>query len=145
MSDAGPAGLFDWALLFHEFPPGHARESHWDLLIREGEVLRAWALDRNPLEHEHCRATALPDHRLLYLDWTGTLSGDRGQVTRLARGRIERNWFDGVRFGWDLTFEDVDASTLTLSIQPGKTGEPTMVQARRAGRGGRQSSETNTL
>jgi hypothetical protein len=144
MSDAGPASPYQWALLLHEFPPGHARKTHWDLLIREGDILRAWALDRNPLEHEDCPARALPEHRLLYLDWTGTLSGDRGQVTRLARGRIVRHWKENHADRWDLALDGQDHDSMTVTIDHAEPGQPARIFVRRAPAGGCQSPGTNT-
>lgn len=40
----------------------------------------------------HLPAQRLPDHRRLYLDYEGAVSGNRGHVSRLARGtyRLEQ-------------------------------------------------------
>lgn len=56
---------------------------HWDLLLEWGDVLRAWSLAQPP--ESGCGAIAaimLPDHRKLYLDYEGPISGDRGEVAR---------------------------------------------------------------
>lgn len=133
MAEAGNPAAFQWALLWHEFPPGHDRENHWDLLIQEGDALRAWALDRNPLEHDHCRATSLADHRLLYLDWSGPLSGNRGQVTRIARGQIQKCGSDPAgNLCWVLAIAAPRPGTMTITVKPVRTGETTSLHAGRS-------------
>ncbi len=68
---------------------------HWDFLI-EGlvyERLPTWRLAMNPLTTRGpIPAEPLPDHRRLYLDYEGELTGGRGRVRRLDRGpaQIER-------------------------------------------------------
>lgn len=83
-----------FALLYHELPPTSERKSHWDLLLEpaaEAEpsavgLLRAWALE-TPLDGpQPIRAARLADHRRLYLDYEGPISGDRGEVRRVAEG-----------------------------------------------------------
>lgn len=61
-------------------------------MIEAGEVLRAWALDREPAADCNIAAEPLADHRKAYLDYEGPLSGDRGCVRRWDAGtyRIER-------------------------------------------------------
>jgi hypothetical protein len=61
----------------HPFP-------HWDLLLERtpGGMLRAWRLLSEPAVGVCCLAEPLPDHRPLYLDYEGPVSGDRGTVTR---------------------------------------------------------------
>lgn len=92
------------AVLLLHTPAGE--EAHLDLMIappgwwwdamtdRSARVLRAWRLDRRvDLEHgcgdavRSVGAVTLSGHRALYLDFEGTMSGGRGGVRRLARGR----------------------------------------------------------
>ena len=75
-----------FVILRHELPSGHARSLHWDLLLESGTVLRAWALASEPLTSSETMAEQLPDHRLMYLDYEGPISGDRGTVTRWDAG-----------------------------------------------------------
>jgi hypothetical protein len=75
-----------FVVLRHEFPPGHARALHWDLLFESGAVLRAWALSAEPLSRPEILAEQLADHRAVYLDYEGPVSGDRGSVTRWDAG-----------------------------------------------------------
>jgi hypothetical protein len=74
-----------FAVLRHESPEG----LHWDFLLETGPVLRTWALRGPPQAGTEMMATALPDHRLLYLDYEGPVSGDRGTVTRWDRGSFQ--------------------------------------------------------
>ncbi|MCA9052572.1 MAG: hypothetical protein KDA75_01990 [Planctomycetaceae bacterium] len=63
----------------HPFP-------HWDLLLETGEACRTWRLLGEPGCNREIAAEPLPDHRLLYLDYEGPVSGDRGSVERWDRG-----------------------------------------------------------
>lgn len=63
---------------------------HWDLLLPAGARLATWQCGEDPCslgpgESLPCRK--LPDHRRAYLDYEGTVSGDRGEVRRVERGR----------------------------------------------------------
>jgi DNA polymerase Ligase (LigD) len=75
-----------FALLLHETPPGHARGTHFDLLLEHGAVLRTWALAELPTVSQAVSAEQLPDHRPLYLDYEGEVAGGRGAVTRVDQG-----------------------------------------------------------
>ena len=59
---------------------------HWDLMLQSGERLRTWRLLEMPAPERRIRAEALPDHRLLYLDYEGPVSGGRGEVRRWDSG-----------------------------------------------------------
>lgn len=63
---------------------------HWDLLIEAGTACRTWRLLADPgLPQIEFPAEALPDHRLLYLDYEGPVSGNRGTVTRWDHGTAD--------------------------------------------------------
>ncbi len=68
----------------HPFP-------HWDLLLDVGEqhALRTWRLLAEPLSTECIAVEPLPDHRRIYLDYEGPISGDRGSVSRWDSGAYE--------------------------------------------------------
>lgn len=69
--------------------------THWDFLLEAGPVLRSWALDEPIVEDRLLDARGLPDHRALYLDYEGPISGDRGVVRRWDWGTYEaRTWED---------------------------------------------------
>ena len=73
-----------FAVLRHDSPGG----VHFDLLVEMGSVLRAWALPQPPGVGEMV-CEALPDHRPVYLDYEGPVSGDRGSVERWDGGSCE--------------------------------------------------------
>ncbi|QDV18162.1 ATP-dependent DNA ligase [Gimesia panareensis] len=77
-----------YVILRHDHP-----ELHWDLMLEEGDVLKTWRLPEppeiDPASDESSldlTAEELPDHRLVYLEYEGPVSGDRGEVTRWDRG-----------------------------------------------------------
>ncbi|QDU01265.1 ATP-dependent DNA ligase [Gimesia chilikensis] len=77
-----------YVILRHDHP-----ELHWDLMLEEGDVLKTWRLPQppeiDPASNEtslDLTAEALPDHRLVYLEYEGPVSGDRGEVSRWDRG-----------------------------------------------------------
>ncbi len=74
-----------FALLRHESPRGR----HWDLLLEAGPVLRTWELAEWPQPGGETVCRALPDHRRLYLDYEGPISGGRGSVVREESGTYE--------------------------------------------------------
>ncbi len=84
----GSSGRKRFAVLWHRTPPGYPRPDHWDLLLEQPEGLWTWALPTPP-ERGPAQAQRLPDHRLVYLDYEGPLSGDRGTVTRWDQGEYE--------------------------------------------------------
>lgn len=66
----------------HDAPDG----LHWDLFLEAGDTLATWRLSAPP-EHGVVECRPLPDHRLVYLDYDGPVSGDRGVVARYSSGR----------------------------------------------------------
>jgi hypothetical protein len=62
---------------------------HWDFLVEAGSVLRAWRLLAEPGAETNISAEPNFDHRLLYLDYEGPLSGGRGSVSRWDAGSCE--------------------------------------------------------
>ena len=66
---------------------------HWDFLLEHGETLRSWALGAPIAPGREVPARALPDHRLVYLEYEGAVSGGRGTVRRVDAGQYEaRTW-----------------------------------------------------
>lgn len=72
-----------FVILEHDWPT-----RHWDLLLEAGDALRAWRLLREPTLGTN-PAEANADHRRLYLDYEGPVSGNRGTVTRWTAGEFE--------------------------------------------------------
>jgi hypothetical protein len=62
-------------------------EPHFDLMFEKspGSMLMCWRASHWPID-QSTSITRLPDHRREYLDYEGPISGDRGTVTRIARG-----------------------------------------------------------
>lgn len=81
-----------FVLLRHECPPGFGKPSHWDLLLEDGDALLAWSFEALPAAGEPIAALKLPDHRRMYLDYEGPLTGDRGEVRRADGGDF--SWLD---------------------------------------------------
>ena len=78
-----------FALLTHDHP-----FVHWDLLIEAGETARTWRLLESPARWLSALATevaaeSIAAHRLMYLDYEGPVSRERGQVARWDHGQAE--------------------------------------------------------
>jgi hypothetical protein len=78
-----------FVILRHETPPNYARPLHWDLLLEFAGALWAWALEEEPRLEGTIVAWGLTDHRLEYLTYEGSISGDRGSVTQWDAGTYE--------------------------------------------------------
>lgn len=71
-----------FVILQHDHP-----ELHWDLMLQAGETLRTWRLAQAPeIPGTEIAATAIGDHRPMYLDYEGPVSGGRGHVVRWDQG-----------------------------------------------------------
>lgn len=81
-ADSRQGAALRFVVLQHDAPRGR----HWDFMLEAGGVLRTWALAEAPGGPGPVAAEALPDHRLVYLDHEGPISGDRGTVTRWDEG-----------------------------------------------------------
>src|ERR1019366_9850463 len=63
---------------------------HWDLMLEADGGLLTWRLGQPPLPSSAAiKATRLPDHRMMYLDYEGPISGDRGTVKRWDAGNFD--------------------------------------------------------
>ena len=56
-----------FVVLFHEFPRGDVRVSHWDLMLEDSGKLETWQLLAEPAPGKTVVAIKLPRHRLDYL------------------------------------------------------------------------------
>lgn len=74
-----------YAILHHRDPAGE----HWDLMIEQDTALATWKLEADPTVGDALpvRGVRIQDHRKRYLDYEGPISGDRGHVIRVDRGR----------------------------------------------------------
>ena len=77
-----------FAVLAHDWPAPHL-----DLLLERDGVLRGWRLPPSFDPNTPTPAEPTADHRPLYLDYEGPVSGDRGSVTRCDGGELE--WVEG--------------------------------------------------
>lgn len=75
-----------FVILTHDHP-----HWHYDLLLEQPgrELLRTWRLEETPAAEVSIPAEALPEHRRLYLDYEGPISGGRGEVQRWDAGDYE--------------------------------------------------------
>lgn len=73
-----------YVILEHDWPV-----RHWDLLLEDGDVLKAWRLVAEPASGATVAAETNFDHRLIYLDYEGPVTGGRGTVMRWDRGTFE--------------------------------------------------------
>lgn len=73
-----------FVILEHDWP-----NLHWDFLLEAGSVLRAWRLIAEPGPGRSVPAEPNADHRPLYLDYEGPVSGGRGRVRRWDAGTFD--------------------------------------------------------
>lgn len=66
-----------YVILEHDHP-----RRHWDFMLEAGPVLRTWRLLAPPETGRTVEAEPTFDHRLVYLDYEGPISGGRGMVSR---------------------------------------------------------------
>ncbi|MBK8269011.1 MAG: hypothetical protein IPK83_12180 [Planctomycetes bacterium] len=73
-----------FVVLFHEQEAGN----HFDLMIENEETLATWKLPQAPETAVGTEVACLriAEHRRIYLEYEGPISGDRGQVTRHDQG-----------------------------------------------------------
>lgn len=91
----------EFVILYHETPPQTDRPSHWDLMLRDGNKLLTWALDKQPKCGQAIEGRQLPDHHTRFLTFEGTLSGDQGRVRRVGTGIFE--WTLQYNYdGWEI-------------------------------------------
>lgn len=71
-----------FAIVAHDHPTPHL-----DLLLESGDWAMTWRLPAMSVPGQSLPAERIQDHRLLYLDYDGPVSGNRGSVTRILSGR----------------------------------------------------------
>ena len=81
-------------------PTDGEKPTHWDFMLEHGPALKTWSLEvlppawkaalalpaGSPSTVQTVQAVKLPDHRPVYLDYEGPVSGNRGHVTRCDGG-----------------------------------------------------------
>lgn len=73
-----------FVVLHHDWP-----QPHYDFMVEREGVLWTWRWGHLPCLGEEFTAERIADHRIIYLDYEGPVSGDRGVVTRHDRGSCE--------------------------------------------------------
>jgi len=73
-----------FALLRHDHPA-----EHWDFFLEDADALRSWRLAARPALGEVISAEQMADHRKVYLDYEGPVSGGRGHVVREDAGEFD--------------------------------------------------------
>jgi len=87
---------------------------HWDFLLENGDHALCWRLLRQPCCEEPIAAEQLQPHRLLYLDFEGPVSNDRGTVKRIAGGTYQ---LVSTALGFVIQLEGMDwARQASLSV-----------------------------
>ena len=99
-----------FVVLEHDWP---AR--HWDFLLEAGEKLRAWRLLAEPAAGAAVPTEPNADHRLMYLDYDGPVSGGRGTVTR----------WDAGEFAW----ERDDAGSVAVQLRGKRLAGRAVIEA----------------
>lgn len=63
---------------------------HWDLLMQNHKCdsLHSWRLLQKPTCGTWIASEPLPDHRIMYLDYEGPVSSDRGTVSQFSSGQF---------------------------------------------------------
>lgn len=81
--------MMHFVILIHDHP-----FVHWDLLMESGEIARTWRLLESParwLSDPSIKfpAESIAAHRLMYLNYEGSISRERGRVIRWDHGMAE--------------------------------------------------------
>jgi hypothetical protein len=104
-----------WVVLRHDLPDG---SWHYDWMLQvcddPAEPLLTFRVMVRPDDPTVVafEGERLPDHRSIYLDYEGPISGGRGSVTRIARGTLRRS---------DLADGD---GRCTIDMMSDRTGSP---------------------
>ena len=92
-----------FVILHHRLADGE----HWDLMLEHGEILLTWQLAREPTGSKvlPILARRIQDHRKAYLEYEGSISGDRGFVRRVDEGSANISRLTARHCRFDLTGE----------------------------------------
>jgi hypothetical protein len=62
---------------------------HYDLMLEKDGVLLTWQFEQPPAGNPPRNCRRLPDHRLMYLNYEGPVSGNRGDVKVWDKGVLD--------------------------------------------------------
>ena len=58
---------------------------HYDFMLESGDILKTWRIPQSP-DHYPQKIEQIQDHRKIYLDYEGEISGNRGFVKIWDKG-----------------------------------------------------------
>ena len=128
--------MSEFVILFHQMPDDRERMDHWDLMIQFEQSLITWALDSPPIVGTVASGVRLEDHRIEYLDFEGSVSGNRGNVRQVARGRCQ--WIAcletqkkvrlfGADFVWWVTIDESNPQSVAVRFESCSDQSPSEV------------------
>ncbi|MCG8407380.1 MAG: hypothetical protein MI923_19450 [Phycisphaerales bacterium] len=120
-----------FVVLFHTQKQG----DHFDLMIDDGSLLATWKTRQAPetARDRELDCLRIGNHRRIYLDYEGPISGDRGDVTQhdagqcLVEVQTESRWdvtFEGKRLNGHFTLEKAHRSNETWRLRFRSTRRP---------------------
>jgi hypothetical protein len=100
---------------------------HWDFMLEHGEILRTWAIDAPLVADVDLPARSLPDHRRIYLEYEGEISGNRGTVRRVDEGSFTTEIWEEGRVRVRLLGTQLVGDVEIRQVVPASDGEMTWV------------------
>lgn len=118
-----------FVLLHHQFETHSSQQAHWDLMLEKRESLLTFQLLALPTGSQidlepRLRAKRIADHRLVYLDYEGPISGNRGSVSQVAAGMYRTsNRAENSLIRLELAAKQLHALIEFREVQPEETTE----------------------
>jgi hypothetical protein len=100
---------------------------HWDFMLERDGVLQTWAIDAPIIGGQELPARALPDHRLIYLEYEGEISGQRGRVRRIDSGTYRAITWSTDRVRVELAGSQLVGEVELVASAPGSGGSDTWI------------------
>ncbi|KAA1260754.1 hypothetical protein LF1_32950 [Rubripirellula obstinata] len=115
-----------FVILHHRVGSGFGRtdQDHFDWMFETGQTLITFATPMIEDMHSNFQITCqlLPDHRIVYLDFEGSIPDrgelrDRGSVTRIASGSFEEITNSDDLFSAELLFSPTNKNTGSVEFK----------------------------
>ena len=106
----------------HEMPANSSRHSHFDLFLESEGTLMTWELTSLLTTQNNQVVRRLANHRLVYLDFQGPLSDDRGTVKLVDTGSLEWVTLESERLISRINGQTTDG-ILTLTSEDSSTDD----------------------